>query len=484
MKKRLAAAVVAAILATLCAATLTSCANPAMKPDLTLHIETARDRDGNPDVLRVGVLSDTQLPATQEELDKPDGARYYRNLVQTFRAMKDQNCELLLTAGDICEDASDFAYRLYYRAREEVYGDDAPLNLMIMGNHDYWFEGDHGSRMPKQQMFADNTGQNPFAHYKVNGYHFIAWSPDHNKTESAYDASYCKMLQKEIESAQDDTPGMPVFVMTHHNPAGTFYGSDGWGDANLAKALEGHTQVVNLSGHSHYSILDERSIWQGSYTAFGTQSVAYLDCPRNEIYNPATDSAGGTPPLGEARPMCLVMDVSSDQTQIRRINVYEKDADGKYGFEERAQARWTLPHPVNADNFRYRPEQVAARRSAPIFPDGATAEVVDDVPIYRDDSAFDAPIGFMRGLRFDAADNFGNGNFGYVETYRFEFWQGETLVKQYECYADAYLGERAHCVKASIGVAPDLPRGNYVVKIYARDCYQALSAPLTAQIDW
>lgn len=480
---RKVAAVIAVIVLTAVVLLSLSACNSAIEPDLKLKEQTVNDRDGDENNLRVGIISDTQLPGSQEELEKPDGARYYENLLQAFRALKDQNCEMILMAGDICQDASDFAYQLYLKARREIYGDDAPLNLFIMGNHDYWFDGDHGSRKPKQQMFMDNLGVNPFTHYKVNGFHFIAWSPDHNKTESGYDKKYCKMLEREIEKAEADTPGMPVFVMTHQNPSDTVYGSDAWGDRNLGETLEGHEQVVNLSGHSHYDILDERSIWQGSFTAFSTQSIAYLDCERT-MYNPATDSANGTHPLAEARPMGLIMDVTAQQTLIRRINLYEKDADGKYGFEERAESRWSLSHPISADNFTYRPEQVAARRNAPIFADDADIRVVDDVPVYADYSSFDAPLRYMRGLEFNAADNYNNGNKGYVSSYRFQFVQNDTVVREYECYADAFLGEKAHRSRAKIGVAPDLPAGNYTVRIYARDCYGKLSAPVIGEIVW
>ena len=102
------------------------------------------------------------------------------------------------------------------------------------------------------------TGQPLYSHNVVNGYHFICWS----SSDGSYDKSYQnkKQVRAEIDKAVKDDPTKPVFVISHLNPSDTVYGSDDWGNDDIADVLKDYPQVVSLSGHSHYSIIDERSI--------------------------------------------------------------------------------------------------------------------------------------------------------------------------------------------------------------------------------
>ena len=55
----------------------------------------------------------------------------------------------------------------------------------------------------------------------------------------------------------------PIFVITHVNPIYTCYGSDIWGNKGIFDALKNYRNVISISGHSHYSIIDDKSVWQG-----------------------------------------------------------------------------------------------------------------------------------------------------------------------------------------------------------------------------
>lgn len=65
--------------------------------------------------------------------------------------------------------------------------------------------------------------------------------------------------------------------MTHNQPENTSYGSEDWGDKNLDSVFSKYPNVIDFSGHVHYSLLDERSIWQGAYTVINTQSLSYTE---------------------------------------------------------------------------------------------------------------------------------------------------------------------------------------------------------------
>ena len=153
---------------------------------------------------------------------------------------------------------------------------EQPVKLSIMGNHDYWlpmfnecFEIPSPAKL--QRRYNKHTGEPVNSHNIINGYHFICWG--------SLDGSYDKCnnntdkVRAELDKAVKDDPNKPIFVISHLNPQDTAYGSDDWGNADINTVLKDYPQVISLSGHSHYSLIDERSIWQGDYTAFTILSL-------------------------------------------------------------------------------------------------------------------------------------------------------------------------------------------------------------------
>lgn len=49
-----------------------------------------------------------------------------------------------------------------------------------------------------------------------------------------------------------------------------------WTTNNLCHVLNRFPQAVFFSGHTHFPVADERSIWQGGYTSINTGSSSYL----------------------------------------------------------------------------------------------------------------------------------------------------------------------------------------------------------------
>lgn len=69
----------------------------------------------------------------------------------------------------------------------------------------------------------------------------------------------------------------PFFFVQHPHPGGTVYGGEAWcPDKGFAtRALSAFPNAVAFSGHSHASLTDERSVWQGAFTSIGTSSLRY-----------------------------------------------------------------------------------------------------------------------------------------------------------------------------------------------------------------
>lgn len=312
---------------------------------------------------KVAVISDTQLPPTEEDLKNDD--TYLKNLKNALTVIKNNNVDMILFPGDIGDLGTRFAFQTYVDAIDEVFGDDKQIVQTIMGNHDYWNKNAF-TAINHIKAFEDIIGQSPWTHYVVNGYHFIGASPNYGSMTSAYNIT-AKWLDKELEKASADSDGKPIFVMTHNQPKNTSYGSEDWGDKTLNDILSKYPNVIDFSGHVHYSLLDERSIWQGEYTVINTQSLSYTELEQGK-------DNGTIPPNADDTPMGYIMEFSDKAIDIHRMNF----ADGNTGYEEKQDMLWSFSLPYE-NNGKYSFESRKANNNAPVISETeGTATAKDD----------------------------------------------------------------------------------------------------------
>lgn len=315
------------------------------------------------DSFMVAVISDTQLPPTEEDLKNDD--TYLQNLKKVLTVIKNNDVDMILFAGDIGDLGTRFAFQTYVDAIDEIFGDDKPIIQTIMGNHDYWNKNAL-TAINHIKAFKDITEQSPWTHYVVNGYHFIGASPDHGSMTSAYRIT-SKWLDKELEKASAESDGKPIIVMTHNQPKNTSYGSEDWGDTTIDSVLSKYPNVISFSGHVHYSLLDERSIWQGGYTVINTQSLSYTELEQGK-------ENGTIPPNADATPMGYIMEFSDNSIDIHRMNF----TDGNMGYEEKQNMLWSFSLPYE-NNGKYSFDARKADNKAPVISNTAgTASVKDD----------------------------------------------------------------------------------------------------------
>lgn len=288
----------------------------------------------NKNSFRVGIISDTQLPPCKAALKKDD--TYLTHLKKALTVLKNNKADMILFAGDIGDCGTRFAYRLYTDTIEEIFGREKPIIQTVMGNHDY-YNMNLFTAINHVKAFTKITGKSPWTHYVVNGFHFIGASPNNCSMHSGYEIT-AKWLEEELKKASRESDGKPIFVLTHNQPKDTCYGTDEWGDTSLNGVLSKYPNVINFSGHSHYSILDERSVWQGDYTVMSTQSLSYTELE--------TGKENGTiPPNAKATPMGYIMEIKADKIDVHRINF----ADGNRGAEQKRNRLWSFELPYKND---------------------------------------------------------------------------------------------------------------------------------------
>ncbi|GHT38132.1 hypothetical protein AGMMS49965_00560 [Bacteroidia bacterium] len=217
--------------------------------------------------------------------------------------------EALFVVGDLTHNGGSAQYTAMF----SVFNNPAniPANVPIyymMGNHDYW-----GS--PKNYpQFLGTEGDlyHLHQHIYMKGHHFITISLL-GSSNTGYTQEAKAFLAAALAAAKADDPAKPIFVFMHSPPFRTVYGSDLWGsnETQFFEALLPYPQAIVFAGHSHYTIEDERSIYQKDYTVV------------NDGCN--TDGDGPGPGSNEIRGQGLIVqvDATNGNVTINRWNCLE-----------------------------------------------------------------------------------------------------------------------------------------------------------------
>ena len=171
---------------------------------------------------------------------------------------------------------------------------------------------------------------------------------------------------KAVAKACAENPGKPVFVFDHLPPAGTTFHSRHWGSEPCRRILNKYPQVVSISGHVHGSLVSERQIWQGEFTAVNAGCLQTW----------GGFAPGSTPPP-QAKPNygVLLMDVYADRLVFFRYDVRD-------GGSEVAKP-WVVPLPFAAREAPFRRCAHASRHARAAFADGAAVSVAASPSGYR-----------------------------------------------------------------------------------------------------
>ncbi len=309
-------------------------------------------------LLRVGIVGDNQAYAYCNDWGM-------HNMAQALEMLAEKNIDVLLMTGDISDSGDPAVFDMHMRLMREKFGDAMPEMVSCAGNHDFWVAGSFENRDHRKlyEIFCSGLKQstdNPL-HTVIKDYHFIAMSEDIRFGEEEYSSAVISALEAEIRSAVAAAPEKPVFVLTHFPPQNTVSGSHGKsGQKILGEMLRKYPQVVSLSGHTHYPLEDERSIWQQEYTALSTSTLAY-GCMDEAPYN----CCNGILPFAREVTQMMYMEIFPGSLVIRRYNVTDRR-------EIKPEQPWVVPVPFDAAAAPYTLRR-AEKRTAPEFPERAQA---------------------------------------------------------------------------------------------------------------
>ncbi|PIH57893.1 metallophosphoesterase [Paenibacillus sp. LK1] len=185
---------------------------------------------------------------------------------------------------------------------------DPPLNLTTMNQHEVGEVLGHSGDMGQVEAhdiekldesisieglwqkrlsdFTAITGMNGSYHdHWIDGYHYIFLGTEQPHPKDC-DMSADQLQWLETKLSEQALPEQPIFVFLHQPLMDTVAGSmkeQGWygvsQDAALKAVLSRYPQVILFSGHTHWQLQAQRTMYEGGGqmpTMFNASSVAYL----------------------------------------------------------------------------------------------------------------------------------------------------------------------------------------------------------------
>ena len=481
-------------------------------------------RAGGTPNLKFGVVSDIHIkygdPTGKEEKGWGSNATF-RHTLEWFR---DQGVDAVMIAGDMADNGMDdhilaVADAWYSVFPGDRYPDGRPIEkVFVYGNHDYegYLYGDHAAkRYPDAAEFrrhvlrADmkgwwekvfHEGYSRFYTKDIKGYRFLGQHWDDGSFSPTKYGCGEDMFGSELAAylaahGGELDPALPFFYVQHPHPKDTVYGLWAWGHdgGKVTKALSPYANAIAFSGHSHYSLTDERSIWQGAFTSVGTGSLRFIGMPYDErrpvgYENTKTGVRDGwrhdavklSPRFetGDCR-QGMLWSVYDDCIVVRRRE-FLSDLD--VGDD------WVMPLPAaEAKPFAF--AEHAKKTGAPRFAAGAALKVARAQAKTRGGKSPDGketiPAAVKEVFTVTAPATVADGNArGYALEFAAETKDGSKRTKL--LMAEGFNHAAGHRKAAAPTVCSfaidDLPKGEVRFVVTPMNCFQRRGEPLVS--DW
>lgn len=422
---------------------------------------------------RIGVLSDIHVREPGWTLDP------FVNALRWFDSMK---VDGVVVAGDLADFGLVEQLAHVGAAWDAVFRGDRAADgrrvekLFVTGNHDRHFHNHPWvkQRIPdEKERFARSMARDfnaawvkcfheeyrPVFRKDIGGFPFLA--------RQYGEKGLADLIGREKHSLD---PSRPFFVVQHQHPKGTCYGPDAWGHddgKDSTAVLSAFPNAVAFSGHSHYSLTDERTVWQGSFTSVGTGSLcsiaAHYGYENGE--NPGLKRTEEMPMFVGGGKHGLLLNVYDDRLVLERRDFYPKSCP-------RLGPDWTIPLP-----FAEPAPFAFARRGrifpVPEFPKGAKVSVR-----HADGPNRKKVIHPQAVIEFPAATS-GSGR---VFDYEVEVMSGakKSLVRRVLSPTFSHLPEKDGGTVSCVFAASELPEGARI-KVTPRNSYAGRGHDITTE---
>ena len=354
--------------------------------------------------LRLGVVSDVHVCVYGSD----KGVWGTELLKAAFEYYRDRQVDAIVIPGDLADQGYGEGLRAVAKTWREVFPDDKLPDgrkvekVFVFGNHDFggaWYT-DWGKKRyaSDAERAADNLrihpeklwreafeeDYSPFYRKEIRGFTFFGqhWDNGSRQQESGKVYPFGDLLKEHLADPKNrPDPSKPFFYVQHPHPKNTCYGSWAWGhdDGVSTEVLSAYPNAIALSGHSHYALTDERTIWQGAFTSAGCSSLRYGGTPADEMLPSGYENSGagrnswerdalkmmGAARDGRSRHQGTVWSVYADRIVVNRVDFPSRLPMGP---------DWVMPLPA-AEPRPFSFVERARKIGAPEFAPGAKLEV-------------------------------------------------------------------------------------------------------------
>ena len=345
--------------------------------------------------LRLGVISDPHLLWPGDE----------NLLMNAFAYFRDNGADGVLLAGDFADWARYEQIKRLGACWDKVFPDNrAPdgrhvEKLFIYGNHCVtpwtWgtdFKGKEDKAYREAIGYKNNRARfweeclhekfEPIWMKTVKGVPIIGvhWEWNGLDCSNLIPVHSRHVVEFFRKHGKDFDPKLPLVFTQHDHPKDTCFNAWAWGhdDGTATRALSPFPNAVAFTGHSHFSLTDERSVWQGAFTSVNTGSLRYPAMTYSLRENAETNSSGYR---GETRKhrmrrlktdngQGLLVSLWDDHMAIERRDFLHGESLGD---------DWVVPLPA-AEGAPFSYARRAAKRTAPEFDAGAKPTVAVSKP--------------------------------------------------------------------------------------------------------
>lgn len=351
-------------------------------------------------------------------------------------------------------------------------------------------------------------------------FHFIVLQPEHGTTPYAYDPVALDYLEADLKEITTKNPNAYVYVATHVAPVDTARGSEyDWRDSKgfLSEGLmkdvedsryaskfttsytytdfEGNTktikvdkngntlreilpkypQVMTFAGHSHCPLNEERSIWQGTFTALSTSSSKYTsDFPDSDHVNNTFDMTTG----GERNRGGLLVQVDiNGNVRITRVNFSRNYLQDKSNLVIKDAWELMAPKADKSHLNKYSKATRVANNTAPTM----SGEITLTAGKYKNLAQSDDTETYNVKLSVPAAKD---DDYNLVAYYNIRVYKAgtTTTVKSYKIRSDLLfcdVNKNENTQRENFEFFLKLAAGNYDIKVQAVDSWGKASNWIT-----
>lgn len=352
--------------------------------------------------LRFGVLSDIHILriGADEELAGGGNNLTFKHALEWFRS---HDVDAVVVAGDMADRGMDdqlmaVAEAWYSVFPNDKYPDGRPVEkVFVTGNHDWighTYSGGAATLYPDETERVKHVLQYDMAGWWDRVFH-EPYAPIYSKTVKGYTfigshwdgaqagrdcngAAFGLIADYMAKNGGKFDPSLPFFYVQHPHLKDTCYGPWAWGhDAGITtRTLSAYPNAIAFSGHSHHTLTDERSIWQGAFTSVGTGSLRYTGTSGDELGAVGFENTGASDWRANARKLMkkigtgdcrqgMLWSVYDDCITVRRRE-FLSDLD--------LGPDWVMPLPA-AESRPFAFAEHAKKFHAPEFPAGAALKV-------------------------------------------------------------------------------------------------------------